>query len=196
MRNRSSRPVLALSLLLLAATSLAACGKKKAPVSPVTAQTVAPAPSAVAVAPASARDLDAADKTESPLDGDLAAAMQHAYAKGLLGDVYFDFDEAALRADARDRLAKNAEFLRSRPEFEIAIEGHCDERGTSEYNLALGERRAQAARDYLISMGVAANRMRSISYGEERPTCRESTEGCWQLNRRAHFVLVGRTGRG
>ncbi len=89
----------------------------------------------------------------------------------MIGDVFFDFDQSELRADARDRLAKNAEFLAAHPQFTVTIEGHCDERGTNEYNLALGDRRAAAARDYLQSLGVAADRLRTISYGEERPFC-------------------------
>jgi peptidoglycan-associated lipoprotein len=117
-------------------------------------------------------------------------------AQGLLGDVYFDFDQYELRADARDRLARNAEFLKSHPEFQVRIEGHCDERGTNEYNLALGERRAAAARDYLVSLGVPASKLQTISYGEERPQCTSGDEGCWQQNRRAHFVVTGRANVG
>lgn len=114
--------------------------------------------------------------------------------RGLLGDVYFDFDRAELKAEARERLSRNADFLKSRPEFLVTVEGHCDERGTNEYNLALGDRRATATRDYLVSLGVAASRIKIISYGEERPVCRDSNEGCWWQNRRSHFVVTGRTG--
>ncbi len=125
-------------------------------------------------------------------DPDLAKLNRYVWDNGLLGDVYFDFDKSELREDARERLARNAEWLRSHPEFEVTLEGHCDERGTNEYNLALGERRAAAARDYIVSLGVPANRLRTITYGEERPQCTASDESCWAKNRRAHFLVSGR----
>jgi peptidoglycan-associated lipoprotein len=103
-------------------------------------------------------------------------------------DAYFDYDKADIRADARDALSQTAQFLRSHPNVNVAIEGHCDERGSTEYNLALGDRRAEAAKDYLVSLGVAANRMDTISYGKERPFCNQHDEACWQQNRRAHIV--------
>ena len=105
-------------------------------------------------------------------------------------DAYFDFDKADVRTDARDALAKTAEFLRTHPQIKVLIEGHCDERGSTEYNLALGDRRSQAARQFLISLGVSADRMETVSWGKERPFCTESTEECWQQNRRAHFVMA------
>jgi peptidoglycan-associated lipoprotein len=88
-------------------------------------------------------------------------------------------------------LSKTAQFLRTHPEIKVIIEGHCDERGSTEYNLALGDRRAQAARQFLISLGVSPDRLETVSYGKERPFCFESNEICWQQNRRAHFVLAG-----
>jgi peptidoglycan-associated lipoprotein len=105
-------------------------------------------------------------------------------------DAYFDYDKADIRADAREALAKTAQFLRAQPEIRIVIEGHCDERGSTEYNLALGARRAEAARQFLISLGVAPGRMETVSWGKERPFCFDSHEGCWQTNRRAHFVMA------
>jgi peptidoglycan-associated lipoprotein len=106
--------------------------------------------------------------------------------------VFFDYDKAELRPEARERLAKNAEFLLANRQFQVTIEGHCDERGTNDYNLALGERRAAAAREYLAQLGVAGARVRTISYGEERPFCAEGAEACWGQNRRGHFVISGR----
>jgi peptidoglycan-associated lipoprotein len=126
------------------------------------------------------------------MDEELMAVTNEAYARGLLGDVYYDFDEYELRPEARERLAQNADFMRDHPEFVFTLEGHCDERGTNEYNLALGDRRASSARNYLASLGIDSSRMSTISYGEERPQCAESSESCWQLNRRAHFVITGR----
>jgi peptidoglycan-associated lipoprotein len=107
-----------------------------------------------------------------------------------LKDVYFDFDRYDLTADARATLRANAEWLKSNPSTRVEIEGHCDERGTNEYNLALGAKRAQAARQFLTSLGVSPDRLSTISYGEELPVCRESTESCWKQNRRARFVII------
>jgi len=102
---------------------------------------------------------------------------------------YFDYDSHNLRDDARAALDKNAGVLREHPEAAITIEGHCDERGTVEYNQALGERRAQAARDFLTAAGIDAGRISIISYGKERPFATGSDESAWQQNRRAHFVI-------
>jgi peptidoglycan-associated lipoprotein len=178
-----------LALALVVAVSFAGCAKKKAPVTPPEA---APVAAPVVEPPPPPPPPPPADPVPDPLAADLVEAHAYAYRAGLLGDVFFDFDRAELRAEARERLSKNAEFLRQRPEFTITIEGHCDERGTSEYNLALGERRAQAARAYLMSLGISEARLRSVSYGEERPVCRDADESCWQQNRRAHFLLTGR----
>jgi peptidoglycan-associated lipoprotein len=105
-------------------------------------------------------------------------------------DAYFDLDKADIRADARDALSKTAQFLRAYPQVKVALEGHCDERGSTEYNLALGDRRAQAAKDFLVSLGVPADRVQTVSYGKERPFCNEHTEACWQQNRRGHFTMA------
>jgi peptidoglycan-associated lipoprotein len=105
-------------------------------------------------------------------------------------DAFFDFNKADIRPDARDALTKDAEFLRSYPVVHITIEGHCDERGSTEYNLGLGQRRAQASKNYLVSLGISADRIDTVSWGKERPFCTESTEECWQQNRRGHFVMA------
>jgi len=104
-------------------------------------------------------------------------------------DAYFDLDKSDLRDDARGALTKDAEFLRSYPQVRVSIEGHCDERGSTEYNLGLGQRRAEAAKNFLISLGISGDRIETTSWGKERPFCTEHTEECWQQNRRAHFVL-------
>jgi peptidoglycan-associated lipoprotein len=106
-----------------------------------------------------------------------------------LRDVYFDFDRYDVRAGDKGTLDENAKWLKSNQSALLLIEGHADERGTNEYNLALGERRAKATRDYLVSVGVDAGRITVISYGEERPTCTDKAEGCWAKNRRAHFLV-------
>lgn len=105
-------------------------------------------------------------------------------------DAFFDFNKSDIREDAREALTKDAEFLRSYPAVHVSIEGHCDERGSEEYNLSLGERRAQAAKNYLISLGISADRVETMSWGKERPFCGDHTEDCWQQNRRAHFVMA------
>lgn len=107
-----------------------------------------------------------------------------------LKDVYFNYDSYDLGSSARETLKANAEWLRAHPSAIVQIEGHCDERGTNEYNLALGTRRAASAKDYVVQLGISAARVSTISYGEEIPVCRESNEECWAQNRRARFVVV------
>ncbi len=104
-------------------------------------------------------------------------------------DAYFEYDKADIRPDARDALSQTAQFLRSYPQVKVVIEGHCDERGSTEYNLALGDRRAAAAKQFLASLGISAARMETVSYGKERPFCSASTEECYQQNRRAHIIM-------
>jgi len=123
---------------------------------------------------------------------DLPADLAVLNARGYLQDVFFDTDSYDLEPEAREALAENAEWMREHRSVEILIEGHCDERNTREYNLALGERRAAAARDYLVFLGIDANRIRTISYGEERPFALGHDEDAWRLNRRAHFVITRR----
>ena len=103
-------------------------------------------------------------------------------------DAYFDFNKADIRADAREALNRTANFLRSYPQIKVTIEGHCDERGSTEYNLGLGDRRASATKNYLVSLGISADRISTVSFGKEKPFCQESSEACWQQNRRGHFV--------
>ena len=110
-----------------------------------------------------------------------------------VGDrIFFDFDRSDIRADAQSALAKQAAWLLQHPGVTIQVEGHCDERGTNEYNLALGDRRANTALDTLAGDGVDRDRVSSISYGEDAPVCTESDEACWQRNRRAHMTITGR----
>ena len=106
-----------------------------------------------------------------------------------LADVFFAFDKSDLTSEGRARLADNARYLKTASNAEIVIEGHCDERGSNEYNLGLGERRADAVKDYLVSLGVPASRIRTISYGEEKPFADGHSEAAWMQNRRAHFGL-------
>ena len=109
---------------------------------------------------------------------------------GPLQDVFFNYDSFDLSEEARQTLQANADWLQNNAEVKVEIEGHCDERGTSEYNLALGAKRARAAQDYLVTLGVPAERLSVISYGEELPQCTDANESCWQRNRRGHFSVL------
>ena len=109
-------------------------------------------------------------------------------ATGGLKPIYFDFDKSFIRDDAKAIIKTNVEWLKANPSAQIKIEGNCDERGTVEYNQALGQRRAASAKKYLTDMGISGSRISLISYGKEKPICTESTEKCWQMNRRDDFV--------
>jgi len=109
----------------------------------------------------------------------------------LIGDIYFDVDQYALKPEAHERLSKNADFLKKNPKYTIEIQGHSDERGTNDYNLALADRRANVTREYMITLGIAATRLKTVSFGEERPVCTDHHESCWWRNRRGEFRLAG-----
>jgi peptidoglycan-associated lipoprotein len=141
----------------------------------------APAPAPVAAAPAPA-PVTAAPQPVRPAPKDFAAI-------DALKPIHFDFDRYEIRSGDRRILDANASWLKQNANQLVLIEGHCDERGTNEYNLGLGERRARATMNYLVGQGVQASRISIISYGEERPTCTEKTEGCWAKNRRAAFLV-------
>jgi peptidoglycan-associated lipoprotein len=122
--------------------------------------------------------------TETDVEG-----LRRAIEEGKVNPIFFAYDRAEITSESKAVLEENARWFRRYPNALVTIEGHCDERGTEEYNLALGDRRAQAARDYLIQLGVSSNRMESISFGEERPFAQGSNEAAWAQNRRAHFVV-------
>lgn len=187
--NRKWTVVQALSALILLGV-VVGCAKNPPP-APMTDMPSNETPTATEVTPPD-DPTPVADPTPDPWAGDLQDANTRAYEDGLLGEVYFDFDKATLREEARARLAKNARFLREHSQFMVTIEGHCDSRGTNEYNIALGERRAHATQAYLVSLGLSPSRFKMVSFGEENPVCREDTEGCWRRNRRAYFKITGR----
>ena len=111
---------------------------------------------------------------------------------GVLRDLYFGYDAYDLSPTERATLQANANWLQSNPQAKVEIEGHCDDRGTVEYNLALGAKRARSVQDYLISLGIQSERLSTISYGEELPLCREEADQCWQQNRRVHSLIINR----
>jgi peptidoglycan-associated lipoprotein len=119
----------------------------------------------------------------------LPSISDTAFFEANIKDVFFDYDQYTLRDDARAALQSNARALADRPGIRITIEGHCDERGSEKYNLALGDMRANSVKDFLVSLGVSASRIDTVSFGEERPFCEEHSEECWQNNRRGHFVM-------
>ena len=128
------------------------------------------------------------DRVAPGLPSDVEELNQYLRDRGLVDDVYFDFDQADLRPEARERLSQNAAWLRDNPDYRATIEGHCDERGTNEYNLALGERRANAAKSYMVSLGIDGGRLDTISYGEERPVDSANNETAWAMNRNDQFT--------
>lgn len=159
--------------------------------------TTVPPPSSPTTDVQPPRDQTRQDQTEDPLlSQDMQIVNEELRRRGFSPDVYFAFDESALTDDSRGKLSRNADLLKAQTRLNLTIEGHCDERGTAEYNLALGERRASAVKSYLGSLGVGADRMRTLSYGSERPVCTEHEESCWSQNRRAHMVITGRTNQG
>jgi peptidoglycan-associated lipoprotein len=185
MRNRTGTSVL---VFLLAAALLGAASCKKKPPQTTAeakpAETGAPPPATNVPPPSTAPS----EVESSGLPGTVAAINTGGYLK----DAFFDYDKADLRDDARAALSTDADWLKKYRSVQFLIEGHCDERGTEEYNLALGDRRSNAAKEYLISLGVDASRIKTVSYGKERPFCNESSEDCWQKNRRAHFLATAR----
>jgi peptidoglycan-associated lipoprotein len=170
------------------AVGLAGCGHPKPAAQP--SRPVVPATPPPAPPPSAPRDLASQQDDYAMLR---QKSVDEIDRMGLLTDVRFDFDSAEIREADRGVLGKNAEVLKKFDFLKITIEGHCDERGTVEYNLALGERRAKAAYDYLVSLGVPAERMKTVSYGKEVPVCQESSEDCWARNRRAKSSVTGKT---
>jgi peptidoglycan-associated lipoprotein len=151
-----------------------------APVAPVTPPPApAPTPPPVATAP----------PAPAPAPAPPRPAPAEFKSNDNLRDVFFAFDRATITAEGARTLEASAEWMKANPSALVLVEGHCDERGTNAYNLALGERRARAAQEYLVKRGVPAARITTITYGEERPTCSELTEACWARNRRAHFLV-------
>lgn len=179
------------AFFLILGLGVAACGEKQVAVTPPppvppTAPATPPAPPAPPTAPPAAP----APRTLSEDEIFAQASMEEIQKQ--FSDVYFDLDNAAIKDEGRTALTTNANYMKRRPSVRITIEGHCDERGSSEYNLALGERRATATKAYLVELGVPASSITIVSKGEEAPFCTESNEACWSQNRRGHFVVTAK----
>ncbi|MBI2202330.1 MAG: peptidoglycan-associated lipoprotein Pal [Candidatus Rokubacteria bacterium] len=187
--TRGTLIVLGLGVLLLGA-----CSKR-----PVTAAVAAPAPvvsrpsvpAQPAPPPAARAPVPAAATRPSGAARDASGRIPPGQFERVsdLVDIHFDFDQYAINPQAAKRLDANAVWLTKHPAHILLIEGHCDERGTGDYNIALAERRAFATRSYLVARGVRSSRITIVSYGEERPLCTERSEACWAKNRRAHFLV-------
>ena len=192
--------------LLILGVIAAGCAKRPATTqvssapAPTGAATTTPGTTTAAPAPSSSQPAMAAPtpgsgSTAAPAPAPAPGARpspKEFVAVAEMRDVFFDFDKYDVRPSDAKILDANAAWLKTNAEHLVLIEGHCDERGTNEYNLALGERRAKSTMNYLVSQGIQASRITIISYGEERPVCTEKTEECWAKNRRAHFLVKPR----
>jgi peptidoglycan-associated lipoprotein len=182
---------LTLALCLTAVLAVSACGKKKpvvptAPAPPAATKPDNPPPPPPAPAPT--------PETRVPTDEELFGKMSldELNAKKPLGDAYFNLDSAELSEEARGALQKDADWMKKWTSTKVTVEGHCDSRGTAEYNLALGDRRSTAVKGYLTSLGIGADRVQTVSKGKEQPVCSENSETCWQQNRRGHFIITAK----
>jgi peptidoglycan-associated lipoprotein len=192
--TRVRRLVSTIALTSVIAIAAAGCHKK------VPAAAPAPPPPPPPTAPATpppppAPPAPAPAPTPPPLsEEDVFArkSLDQLNAEKPLDDVFFDLDRADLRDDSKAPLQKNADWMKKWQTTQISIEGHCDSRGSSEYNLGLGNRRATAVKDYLVSLGIAATRVTVVSKGKEQPFCNDENESCWQQNRRGHFVITAK----
>lgn len=192
------------SVAVIAAVTIPACKSKKTPPPKVSPAEVIQPPPIVMPPPPPVTDtapkvpVDFVQPTAEPtvtsqtLPANLDDANRVAQERRFLQDAFFGYDESALSNDAQTALSSSATWLKQNPQYSILVEGHCDERGTEQYNLALGDRRANIVKQYLQTLGIDASRMRTVSYGEERPFDAGHDESSWATNRRAHLVIVGR----
>ncbi len=196
MHTRSAARVAALLLVIVVVLAGGACGKKKSPVvrpmpePPPPATEAAPTPPPTPPQPVTEQPIVPPEPVgEAAID---SRPLDELNKEGLLKPVFFEYDAAELSTDAQQTLNQDAALLKQHATWVVTIEGHCDERGTAEYNLALGERRAVAARTYLVSLGIPADRLHIVSYGKEFPFDPGHNETAWAKNRRAHFVITAK----
>ena len=179
--------------MMLAAVMAAACGPKTPETKPAPPPTP-PAPTETRPTPPPPPPPAPTPAARTPTEDEIFEGMtlDQLNKSGALGHVFFALDSTELTEASRATIQKNAEYLKRRASTKIMVEGHADSRGTNEYNLALAERRADATRDYLVSLGIVADRVTIVSKGEEQPFCTEETENCWQQNRRGHFLFTAK----
>lgn len=180
-----------LAVVLLFSFAMVGCAKKPAAPGPTeaaeTTPAMAPEPAPVETYTPPPAETPMAPVEPAPMTPE--TPVMSAFDVSDLVDVFFDFDQADLSSESRDKLANNAKLLKAAANVKIVVEGHCDERGTNEYNLGLGERRASAVKNYLVSLGISSSRIMTISYGEEKPFAMGHGEDAWKQNRRGHFGL-------
>jgi len=183
------------AIALTAVVGVSACAKKKPdppPAAPVAAPAASPAttPAPPPPPPPAPREAPPAPLTEDEVFA--RKSLDALNAEKPLTDAFFALDSAQIGDDAKPGLQKNADWLKRWPSTKVMVEGHADSRGTAEYNLALGEKRANAVRAYLVNLGVAESRLTIVSKGKEAPVCSDANEACWQQNRRGHFVITAK----
>jgi len=198
MRNQSRMRILFTVAVLVGSLALLGCPKRPevvqagpAAIGPGAAAAPAPAPPAPRVAETPVTRPSPPAEAPVQLAPAAPAPAPAAPAAAPLKDVFFDFDKFQIRDDQKAALDTNVAWLKANPRAKLAIEGHCDERGTPEYNLGLGERRAKVVKEYLVTAGIAADRIVTVSYGEERPFVLGHDEAAWKWNRRGHLVVTG-----
>jgi peptidoglycan-associated lipoprotein len=192
-RSRSLVAIIVLNAAL--AVAAAGCHKNPPPQTPAPPPPPPPAATPAPPAPPPPPAPPAAAPAPRPLTEEEIFArksVDQLNSERPLDDVFFDLDKSDIRDDGRSALQRNADWLKKWPSTQITVEGHCDSRGSSEYNLGLGSRRANAVKDYLSSLGVPANRLTIVSKGKEQPFCNDESESCWQQNRRGHFLITNK----
>jgi peptidoglycan-associated lipoprotein len=178
-----------LILLTFGLTIFTGCAEKKSVVTKDTTQVTAPVQTTETSKPSDTSNLNTID--QSNITGEKSSRVETtATAEASVRDINFDFDSSSIRPDAREILKVNADFLLKKRVSSIVVEGHCDEKGTAEYNMALGQRRAQETKKYLVNLGIKESKIKTISYGEERPLDPGNDEEAWAKNRRAHFLIT------
>lgn len=180
--------------VVVAALSAGACAKKKPEPPPPAPAPAAPPPATTPAPPPPPPPPPPAPQPKVPTEDEIFASktLEQVNAEKPLADVFFAYDSTILTDEARASLQKNMDWMKRWSATKIMVEGHADSRGTNEYNLALGERRADAVRDYLVSLGLGADRVTIVSKGEEQPFCSDENESCWQQNRRGHFIVTAK----
>jgi peptidoglycan-associated lipoprotein len=181
------------AVVLMVAVAGAACHRNPKPQPPAPAPAPAP-PATTPATPPPPPPAPAPAPAPAPTEDEIFRnkTLEQLNAEKPLSDVFFAYDSTELSDESRGLLQKNVEWMKRWTTTKAMVEGHADSRGTNEYNLALGERRADAVRDYLVSLGLANDRLTIVSKGEEQPFCKEETEACWQQNRRGHFIITAK----